>query len=105
MELMADKKPVEVKREGLSQLATIFDVEGISLDTYVSQTELKKLSEKMGKKIIVTSLSFLIAETGASVVLVINPEEKNKCLLISSNKDSAQSFYDALGAMKEKKVE
>ena len=102
---MAKKKPVEVKREGLSELATIFDVEGVSLDTYVSQTELKKLSEKMGKTINVTTIGFTIAETGASVVLVINPGEKNKCLLIAASKEAAQSFYDVLEAMKEKKGE
>jgi len=102
---MSDKKPTEAIREGLSQLATIFDVEGVNIDAYISLTELKKLGEKIGKKVIVTSLSFLVPETGASVFLMINPEEKNKCILISSSKEYAQVFFDALERAKEKKEE
>lgn len=103
MKLLSEEKPFEGKLEGLSQLASIFEIEGISLDTFVSQTALKNLREKTGKTIHVTTIGFTIAETGASVALMISGE-KNKCILIGS-KDSAQIFQDAFGALKEKKAE
>lgn len=103
MKLLSDKKPFEGKLEGLSQLAAIFEIEGVNLETYVSQAEVKKLGEKMGKTINVTTIGFAIAETGASVALVINPAEKNKCLLIAASKDAAQSFYDAFEEIKQQK--
>lgn len=100
---MSGDKPFEEKLEGLSPLASIFEIEGVSLDTYVSETEVKKLGEKMGKTIRVTTIGFTVTETGASVVLIIGAE-KNKCLLIGT-KESAQTFYDAIEALKEKKAE
>lgn len=99
---MSDEKPLKEKLEGLSQLASIFEIEGVSLETYVSKTEVKKLAEKMGKTVTVTTIGFTVAETGASAALVISGE-KNKCLLIASGKDSAQVFYDAFEALKEKR--
>ena len=101
---MSDKKPLEEKLEGLSQLATVFELTGVSLDTYISQTEVKRLAEKMGKTINVTAIGFMVVETGASVSLVISGE-KNKCLLIASSKDAAQIFHDAFGTLKVKKGE
>jgi len=100
---LSDKKPLEGKLEGLSQLAAIFEIEGVSLDTYVAETEVKKLSEKIGKNVRVTTMGFTIEETGSSVALVISGE-KNKSLLIGS-KDSVKIFYDAFMALKEKKAE
>lgn len=100
---MSDKKPFEEKLQGLSQLAAIFEIEGVNLETYVSQAEVKKLGEKMGKTINITTIGFAVAETGASVALMINPTEKNKCILIAASKDAAQSFHDAFEAMKQEK--
>ena len=99
---MSDKKPFEGKLEGLSQLAAIFEIEGVNLETYVSQAEVKKLGEKMGKTINITTIGFAVAETGASVALMII-HEKNKCILIAASKDAAQSFHDAFEAMKQEK--
>jgi hypothetical protein len=101
---LSDDKTLEGKLEGISQVASIFEIEGINLDTFISQPEVKRLAEKMGKTLTITTIGFTVAETGASAALVISPE-KNKCFLIASGKDSAKVFYDALVALKEKKTE
>jgi hypothetical protein len=101
---LSEEKPFEEKLEGLSQLASIFEIDGISLDTFVVKSEIERLSEKLGKAVVVTTIGFTVAETGVSAALVISPE-KNKCILIASGKDSAKLFSDALEAFKEKKAE
>jgi hypothetical protein len=102
--LLSDEKPLEGKLEGLSQVASIFEIEGINLDTFVLQSEVNKLSEKIGKTVTVTTIGFTVVETGASAALMVAPE-KNKCLLIASGKDYAKIFVDAFEALKVKKAE
>lgn len=102
---MSEEKPLgEEKLEGLSQLASIFEIEGISPDNFVLESEIKRLSEKMGKTVSVTLIGFTVMETGASAALAISPE-KNKCLMFASGTESAKVFHDAFEALKAKKAE
>jgi len=102
---MPKKKMSEEIPKGISQLGVVYDVQGVTLDTYVWQDSIKRLSEKFGKKINVISLAFSVPETKTSIILFANPEEKGKCIMIATHKDSAKDFYEALLAMKENKGE
>lgn len=99
---MSEEKPLE-KFDILSQLASIFEIDGVSVDDFVSEAQVKKLSEKMGKTVNVTMMGFLVAETGNSAALIMSPES-NKSLLIASGKDVAKVFLDALKALSEEKA-
>jgi len=99
---MPKKKIIKEKIEGLQEIANIFSVTGVNLKKYISRSNLKKLGEKLGEPVNVTGIFLTALKTKHAVFLVPHPKEKDKCLLIGPDRDSAKKFYDALFAVEKK---
>ncbi len=100
---MSKEKKSEEKPKGLSQLGTVFEVPDVTMDAYISQTNLKKLSEKFGQKINLVALGFLLPEAKSSIFFIINPEDNTKSVMIATEQISGKNFYDALVAVQKEK--
>ena len=99
---MPKKKITEEKIEGLEEVANIFSVTGVNLQKYISRSNLKKLGEKMDDEVNVMGLVLSASKLKHFVFLLVHPKEKDKCMMITPDRDSAKKFYDALFAMEKK---
>ena len=101
--MTAETKEISDNPEGLSELGTFFEAPDIDLNYYIDQSNLKKLSEKLSKKVVVLSIAFAIPESKSTIAIVLDPKEEKKGMLITSDKKTAKIFYDALRAVKQEK--
>jgi hypothetical protein len=102
---MEEKKSSSEASANISQMGIMFDVKDIDLNVYVSQDNLKKLSEKLGKKLNIVSIAFSIPEINTAVILMVSAQEEKRGVMITSEKKFAQTFYDALLAVKKERNE
>jgi hypothetical protein len=100
---VAKTKQVSEKQKGLSEIGTFFEASEIDLKFYISQSNINKLSEKLGKKINVISIAFVVPDTKSAIAIMADPKEENKSMLITSDKDFAKSFYNALQAVQKER--